>query len=211
MRSAVALLALLTLGCSRDAGEPPARPASGGNEAATATATHVTGRAPAGAIVMLEPLDAPAPMPEGPAVMDQFSKAFVPETLFVRVGQPVTFKNSEDQLHNVTVTRARTGAGVFNISQNQGDVYTHSFDQVGEYDVNCDVHPGMRATIIAASTPYATYVDNRRMFSLVNVPPGKYKLQVFAEGRSSDGVVDIAGATLDLGDVARGAARAQPE
>ena len=82
--------------------------------------------------------------------MDQFSKAFVPETLFVRVGQPVTFKNSEDQLHNVTVVRSRTGARVVNISQSQGDVYEHTFEQPGEYDVSCDVHPGMRATIVAS-------------------------------------------------------------
>jgi hypothetical protein len=140
-------------------------------------------------------------MPEGHAVLDQFSKAFVPETLFVRVGQPVIFKNSEDQLHNVTVVRTRTGTGVFNVSQNQGDVHTHTFEQPGEYDVTCDVHPGMRATIVASNSPYAVYADSRGAFSFQNVPPGSYRLKVFAGGREAERTVDVAGAQLAVGDL----------
>ena len=163
----------------------------------------MSGRAPGGALVMLEPLAAPAPLPDGAAVMDQFSKAFVPETLVVRVGQPVIFKNSEDQLHNVTVTRSRTGTGVFNISQNQGDTYTHTFDQPGEYDVTCDVHPGMRATVVATTTPFTAYADARGTFSFANVPPGAYRLRVAVGGRELSRTVDIAGASVDLGETTR--------
>jgi plastocyanin len=150
--------------------------------------------------VTLEPVASPAPMPQGAAVMDQFSKAFVPETLFVRVGQPVTFKNSEDQQHNITVIRSRTGTRVMNISQSQGDVYTHIFDQPGEYDVSCDVHPGMRATLVAASTPYATFADDRGAFAFQNVTPGEYRLRVSADGRDRDRTVTVAGATADLSE-----------
>lgn len=118
MRGCLAVILTLALyGCS--AGEPgdAAAPASTAASAAATTA-QVRGRAPAGALVSLDPVGG-VPMPEGSALMDQFSKAFVPETLFARVGQPVVFKNSEDQLHNVTVVRMRTGASIFNISQNQ--------------------------------------------------------------------------------------------
>ena len=147
---------------------------------------------------MLEPVTG-NPVPEGTAVLDQFSKAFVPDTLFVRVGQPVTVKNSEDQLHNVTVVRSRTGAGVFNVSQNQGDVYSHTFDQAGEYEVTCDVHPGMRGTIVATNTPYAAYADPRGTFTFENVPPGQYRLRVSAAGRDTERVVDVAAGQVDLG------------
>jgi plastocyanin len=156
------------------------------------------GRAPAGALVMLEPTDSAAPLPAGNAVMDQFSKAFVPETLFVRVGQPVTFKNSEDQLHNITVIRSRTGRGVFNISQNQGDVHNHTFDQQGEYDVSCDVHPGMKAVIVATTTPYAAYVDANGAFAFSNVAPGQYRLKISAGGRDSERVVTVSGPRVEL-------------
>jgi plastocyanin len=196
---------LLTSACS-GASEKPGSTAQAPVAAGEATVTHVSGRAPAGALVMLEPTAGVA-MPDGSALMDQFSKAFVPETLFVRVGQPVIFKNSEDQLHNVTVVRTRTGTGVFNVSQNQGDVHTHTFDQAGEYDVTCDVHPGMRATIVATNAPHAAYADARGAFAFQNVTPGSYRLTVSADGRETGRTVDVAGARMDLGDVRAGSGR----
>ena len=187
---ALFLLVMIQIACSSasESETPATKPAS----ASSATlAPQVTGSAPRGAIVMLEPIAA-APLPEGHAVMDQFSKEFVPQTLFVRVGQPVTFKNSEDQLHNVTVTRSRTGVRVMNISQNQGDVHSHTFDQPGEYDVMCDVHPGMRATIVASTTPYAAFADDRGTFTFQNVPPGQYRLRISADGRDTERMVEVA-------------------
>ena len=204
VRLAVLILACVTASCSRAADtDPPAAAAAPG--APEATVTRVTGRTAPGALVSLEPASHPLPMPDGFAVLDQYSKAFVPETLFVRVGQPVIFKNSEDQLHNVTVVRTRTGTGVFDISQNQGDVYTHTFEQVGEFDVTCDVHPGMRATIVAAHTPYAVYADVSGAFTFENITPGPYRLKVSAGGRDTERVVDVSGAQLDLGSVRAGA------
>jgi plastocyanin len=199
MRFRLILIGVLLSAACSPASQPPA---SSAPASAASAATEVVGRAPVGAIVALEPQGG-APMPEGSAVMDQFSKAFVPETLFVRVGQPVIFKNSEDQLHNVTVVRARTGSGVFNISQNQGDVHTHTFDQPGEYDVTCDVHPGMRGTIVATSTPHAMYADPKGTFAFVNVPPGQYTLRVLAEGQEFVRAVEVTGARVDVGDVRR--------
>ena len=137
--------------------------------------------------------------------MDQYSKAFVPETLFVRVGQPVIFKNSEDQLHNVSVMRMRTGTAVFNISQNQGDIHTHTFEHAGEYDVTCDVHPGMRGVVVATTTPYAMYADGQGVFTFETIPPGPYTLRVTAQGRESARRVEIAGAHVDVGDMRAGA------
>src|SRR5262245_27129393 len=198
-RVSVLLLAVLVQpACS--APSSPARPAAAPatSTATPATTTQVTGKAAAGALVTLEAGAGPAAVPQGAVIMDQFSKAFVPETLFVRVGQPVTFKNSEDQLHNITVVRSRTGARVLNISQNQGDVHTHTFEQSGEYDVSCDVHPGMRATIVAATTPYAVYADERGTFAFQNVTPGEYRLRVSAEGRDNERTVTVSGATLDI-------------
>jgi plastocyanin len=197
----IPLAALLALAACADAPEP--RSAAPPVDDAASTVTTVTGRAPAGAIVSLEPAAGPLPLPEGPAIMDQFSKAFVPDVLFVRVGQPVIFKNSEDQLHNVTVTRSRTGTGVFNISQNQGDAYTHTFDQPGEYAVNCDVHPGMVATVVATNTPFAVYSNPRGTFDLPNVPPGQYTLRVQSSGTTNTRTIDVKGRRLDVGDATR--------
>jgi hypothetical protein len=151
-------------------------------------------------LVTLEPASGDVPPPAGDALMDQFAKSFVPETLFVRVGQRVLFRNSEDQLHNVTVVGSRTGTAVFDISQSPFDTYQHTFERAGEFEVSCDVHPGMRATIVATTTPYAVFADQTGNFTLVNVPVGSYKLRISADGKQSERIVEIKGGRVDLGD-----------
>jgi plastocyanin len=199
VRTALIFLILAGFGFHAGCSAPPSPPAAGPSKAAPGNGLAlVAGRAPVGALVMLEPAAGAVPMPEGNAVLDQFSKAFVPDTLFVRVGQPVTIKNSEDQLHNITVVRSRTGRGVLNISQSQGEVHNHTFDQTGEYDVSCDVHPGMKATIVATTTPYATYVEANGTFSIANVPAGEYRLRISDDGKESERRVTVSGARVDI-------------
>jgi hypothetical protein len=200
MRQLFIALVLTQIACAGPAESPET--ISPADDAASPVTT-VIGRAPAGALISLEPVGGPPPLPEGPAILDQFSKAFVPETLFVRVGQPVIFKNSEDQLHNVNVTRSRTGTGVFNISQNQGDTHTHTFEQAGEYTVTCDVHPGMVATVVATTTPYAVYSTPGGTFELPNVTPGQYTLRVLSGGTTSERTIEVKGRRLDVGNVGR--------
>ena len=190
------LVAVLSAAC----GSAPQQPAAVSTPAPTGPPglTQVTGKAPAGALVTLEPAAGPLPMPEGGALMDQFSKQFVPSVLFVRVGQSVTFRNSEDQVHDVTVVRSRTGTAVFDVSQDPFDVHHFTFDRAGEFDVNCDVHPGMRATIVATTTPYAVFADNGGRYVLANVAPGAYTLHIASGGQVKETPVQIAGASVDF-------------
>ena len=89
----------------------------------------MAGTAPGGAIVALIPAAGEAPMPEGPAVMDQYSKTFVPNVVYVRVGQPVEFRNSEDMPHNVNVTRRGSGTAIFSVATEPQQKYVHAFDR----------------------------------------------------------------------------------
>jgi hypothetical protein len=197
--AAVVLLTLTLNACEREAA-PSARQIDPAAAApGMVTSSQVSGRAPGGALITLEFVDRPAPPPEGNALMDQYAKTFVPETLFVRVGQEVVFRNSEDQLHNVTVIGSRTGTAVFDISQSPFETYKHTFERPGEFDVSCDVHPGMRATIVATTTPYAVYADPSGRFLLPNVAPGSYKLRISANGTQTERVVEIKEARTDLG------------
>lgn len=133
----------------------------------------------------------PEPMPDVPAVMDQYAKQFVPNVLYVRVGQPVEFRNSEDMPHNVTVTRRPTGAGVFNVGTEPQQKYVHTFDRVAQYDVMCDIHPGMQATIVATESPLATVADDGGRFTVANVKPGTYRLVVAFEGRAVEQPLEV--------------------
>lgn len=117
--------------------------------------------------------------------MDQYSRQFVPDLLFVRVGQVVEFRNSEDVDHNVQVLRQPTGTTVMNESGSKGQVFKHVFEQPGWFDVVCDVHPGMRGTIVATTTPLAAWAGQDGTFSISNVPQGRYVLKALANGRET--------------------------
>lgn len=190
---------VMVAGCSsaKDEASPPQQA-----PAPTVSREHVVvvSKAPRGAVVVLEPR-APRdfPPPAGPAIMDQYGRAFIPSILIARVGQVVEFRNSEDVLHNVHVQRARTGAEVFNVDRPPFDVYKHTFDQAGFYDVQCDTHLDMRATIVVTATPYAGLADDRGTVTFPDVPPGSYTLRVFAAGTDLERVVEIAGPRTEVG------------
>jgi plastocyanin len=187
---ALAIAALYVACSDAPAPQPPA--------AAPATSAEVTGTVPPNAIVALIPAAASVPMPDGPAVMDQYAKQFVPNVLYVRVGQPVEFRNSEDMPHNVTVKRRTTGAEVFNVGTEPQQKHVHTFDRVGQFDVVCDIHPGMQATVFATESPMATVAADDGRFSIANVKPGAYKLSVAFEGRSVEQPVEVSAARVDV-------------
>jgi len=177
---------------SNDAAQAPAAAA-----AAPVTSSEVTGTVPRNAIVTLLPAE-PVPMPAGPAVMDQYSKTFVPNVLYVRVGQPVEFRNSEDMPHNVTVIRRGTGAEVFNVSTEPHQKYVHTFDRVSQFDVTCDIHPGMQATLIATHSPLATIAGDDGRFTIPNVKFGSYKLTATFEGRTVEQPFEVSQARTEV-------------
>jgi plastocyanin len=158
----------------------------------------VVGKAAPGAIVMLEPAARSLPLPEAPAVMDQYGKQFVPGELFVRVGQPVEFKNSEDQMHNVIVKRAASGAGVFHVSTDPSEKYVHTFDRPGRYDVSCDLHLGMAATIVVTTSPLFAIADADGNFTIPNVEAGSYKLTALVSGQNLERTVDVSGPRTEV-------------
>ena len=189
------LLAIVMMIAACSSEEKSSAPAA--TPAAPVTSSVVTGTVPRNAIVALVPAE-PLPKPDGPAVMDQYAKQFVPNVLYVQVGQPVEFRNSEDMPHNVTVIRRGPGTEVFNVGTEPQQKYVHTFDRIGQFDVTCDIHPGMQAQLIAAPSPYATVADDTGRFSIPNVKPGSYKLNVTYEGRTVEQAVDVTRERTDV-------------
>ena len=140
----------------------------------------------------------PVPGPAGPAILDQYGRNFVPDVLIVRVGQRVEFRNSEDVDHNVTVIRSPTGTQVFDTSTGPYQKYEHTFEAAGRYEVSCDIHPGMRSTIVATTTPHALVVEPSGRFTFADVEPGPYKLTMSGT-RTLERTIDVAGSRVDLG------------
>jgi plastocyanin len=179
------------------AAEPVAVPANSG-------ATVVVGKVPAArdgmtSIVVLEPktprdLGAQVAKP----VMDQVGLTFTPPVLLVRTGQPAEFRNSDDVLHNVRVREEATKEGTFNVAIPTGEAYSHTFPRDGFYDVGCDIHPGMSAVVVATSTPFTVMADQAGNFTIADVPPGAYKVTVYAGADKLQRDVEVAAGRTEV-------------
>ena len=192
-RFVLSLLAALAAACNAGGSTPAAQ-----DSKPAATTSEVTGVVPKYAIVTLLPAAGSPAMPEEPAVLDQRSKQFLPHTLLVRVGQPVEFRNSEDMPHNVSVTRRESGSEVFNVGTEPNQKYVHTFDRVGQFDVTCDIHEGMEATVIVARGPLTTIAGDDGRFSLSNVTFGSYKVSLTFNGQTVEQAVEVSGARTEV-------------
>lgn len=192
--------ALIVSACSPPAAAPPPTTAASTAPASEAGLTSVTGRAPRGAFVSLEPsTPREVAVPTTAVVMDQLGKQFIPTSIIVRAGQPVEFRNSEDIPHNVYVKRSPTGREILNISTDPTQRHAHTFDEPGQYEVSCDIHPGMFASILVVTTPYAAVADERGGFVILNVPPGAYKMTASFGAKEVARTLEIKGAHTDVG------------
>ena len=189
-------LAFLSIATACSSSKPAAAPPA--PAAPAATSSEVTGVVPKNAVITLVPAAGDPPMPAEPAVMDQVSKQFLPNTLLARVGQPVEFRNSEDMPHNVTVLRRETGSEVFNVSTDRGQKYVHTFDRVGQFDVKCDIHEGMEATVIVARGPMTTVAGEGGRYSIPNVAFGSYKALVTFSGQTVEQPLEVTAARTEL-------------
>jgi hypothetical protein len=138
----------------------------------TGERTEVVGQAPAGAFVILEPVFVhDFPPPAGESFVDQSGQMFEPGAVAAQSGQTIQFRSSEDILHNVRVIRSDDKTPIFNVATPPWGAYAHRFDEPGTYDVTCDIHTAMRATILVAATPYVGLADENARFSFADVVP----------------------------------------
>jgi len=75
------------------------------------------------------------------ATMSQYS--FIPRDLTVKKGTVVTWHNNDEIEHDLSIPDLGIRSGIM---QN-GNTYTQTLDQVGEFDIRCTIHSGMRARV----------------------------------------------------------------
>jgi len=174
------------------------RPASSGENAGV-TGKISSSLAPPSAVVVLEAQDgAELPIKAEAAIMDQAGYAFLPEFLIAQAGQLVQFRNSEDVLHNVRVTEISTQKPVFNVATLAFGKYEHKFD-AGFYNVSCDIHSTMRASILVTASPYTASTAEDGTFSMSDVRPGKYNLTIYAGAAPVVRPIEVKNGRTDLG------------
>ena len=120
-----------------------------------------------------------APTEPASVTIDQKNFQFVPETVIVRVGDSVTFTNSDDAQHNV---RASGRIADFNVTVGRGQSHTVTCDKAGgvkdPIEVGCIFHSSMRAWVFVFDHPYFQLTGEDGKFRLEGVPPGKYDLEM---------------------------------
>ena len=206
--TAAAVLLLMASGCGGDApatadvkvGTTNAATTNAGtSDGATVTGKPASSLAPPSALIVLEPQGAAdLPVKAEPAIMDQAGYEFLPGFLLAQAGQPVQFRNSEDVLHNVRVTEISSQKPVFNVATLAFGKYEHKFDP-GYYNVTCDIHTTMRASILVTASPYAITTAEDGSFTISNVRPGPYNLTVYAGAVPVVRSVEVKSTGTDLG------------
>jgi len=128
-----------------------------------------------GVVVFLEGVPAAAAGDDATAELDQVDRTFVPKVLAIAAGTTVRIKNSDPFLHNVHIFRDKKT--VFNFALPfKGQTLDQTFTEPGVYQVRCDAHPEMSATIVVLDTPYFAVPEADGSFTIDAVPAGSYTL-----------------------------------
>jgi plastocyanin len=72
--------------------------------------------------------------------------AYTPQTYTLTVGGTITWTNNDSDPHTVT-SEGNFDSG----NMEQGDKYSRTFDETGEFDYICTYHPNMTGKIIVVS------------------------------------------------------------
>jgi plastocyanin len=108
---------------------------------------------------------------------------FSPHLSAVAVGTQLEIRNNDPILHDLRIRRdTRFGPTLMNIMQPAGTRSVHKpLQEMGHFDVRCDIHAFMSAFIHVFDHPYFAITDSTGSFHMTDVPPGIYTLQIWHE------------------------------
>lgn len=141
--------------------------------------------------------------PDEPVVLDQHDLAFIPSVLVVRQHGTVRIQNSDPVYHNVF---SLSPLKRFDVGRRpKGEYLDVTFDKPGAVDVFCDIHSNMRATIYVMPPEAIAWIKskNGESFSIDNIRPGSYELNIYALGYQERTMpIEIqAGEPADIGTI----------
>ncbi len=136
-------------------------------------------RSPKDVVVYIDKVEGEFKPSKEPAVMGQIKMVFIPHVLPIVAGTTVDFHNSDNVLHNVFTPDKC--AEKFNLGTwGKGEVRSYTYKEVGCVSVIlCNVHPEMEAWVVVLQNPYLYKTAKDGLFTIENVPAGKYTLKVW--------------------------------
>ncbi|HUE88637.1 MAG TPA: carboxypeptidase regulatory-like domain-containing protein [Vicinamibacterales bacterium] len=140
------------------------------------------------------------PVPATPVVLDQQQCRYVPRVFGIQVGQQLTIRNSDALLHNVRSESAVNEP--FDIGTPiQGMEVQRTFaTREVMVPFKCNVHAWMHAYAGVLEHPFFAVSDHRGRFSIGQLPPGTYTIEIWHErfGRATQQITVAAQETTDL-------------
>jgi plastocyanin len=119
--------------------------------------------------------------PTEPVTIDQRGCLYKPRIAAVMVGQPLEFRNSDPEAHNVHGRPQVVDAWNFLMSRpNSTRTLYFQKPEVG-IRVGCDVHPWMHAYVSVIDNPYFGITGADGSLTLKSVPPGEYVVAAWHE------------------------------
>jgi uncharacterized membrane protein/plastocyanin len=120
-------------------------------------------------------------IPQQEVILDQRGCIYTPRVTAARVGQRVTFVNSDSIFHNVrSVTKVNEKFNVAMPHKNQR--ITKIFNTPELFlQAKCSVHPWMGAYVAVMDHPYYAVTDEKGEFQIKGLPPGTYEVQAWHE------------------------------
>ena len=113
-------------------------------------------------------------------VFDQKNCTYDPHVLFIKAGERLRMKSSDDILHNIHAV----GPSKFNKPfPLQNTIIKQKMRRPGVSVLSCDAgHSWMSAYIFVVQHPYFALTDEKGNFALKDVPAGTYRMMVWHEG-----------------------------
>src|SRR5215813_13845114 len=114
----------------------------------------------------------------------QQHKRFDPHVLVVPVGSVIDFPNLDPFFHNVfsMFNGKRFDLGLYEARTS----HSVTFDAPGICYIFCNIHPEMSAAVVVVDSPYYAITNRTGQFSIPNVTPGNYQLNVWHERGKSE-------------------------
>jgi plastocyanin len=148
------------------------------------------------------------PGPVANAALDQRQCRYFPHVQALTVGTQLSLMNNDAILHNVHANE--TGMTVFNVAMPiKGQKLPIPMRKPGLMKLQCDAgHTWMSGYIYVFEHPYFAVTDEKGAFTIKDVPPGDYTIELWHEAPDGQGagvrttskvkVTDGAPAKLDL-------------
>jgi plastocyanin len=121
------------------------------------------------------------PVPSAPVVLDQEKCRYVPRVLGVQVGQQLTIRNSDPLMHNVRAEGVVNQPFDLSTPIQKMEVSRTFATREVMVPFKCNIHSWMNAYVGVLEHPFFAVSDASGRFSIPNLPPGTYTVEVWHE------------------------------